>query len=82
MPVLDAAGVAEGDIVLDIGCGTAGLTRQAALQAGTGSAVGVDLAAAMVDEAAAAAARPEIVHDLLGGARWLVTAARAAGVDR
>ena len=37
-------------------------TRQAALRAGTGSEAGVDLAAAMVDEAAAAAAAEGVAN--------------------
>lgn len=46
--LLDAAGVAPGTRVLDIGCGTGSLTRAAARRAAPGPVMGVDLSAAMV----------------------------------
>ena len=46
-----AARVGSSDQVLDIGCGTGQSTREAARAAVTGSAVGVDLSAAMLDRA-------------------------------
>ena len=44
------------DRVLDVGCGTGAMTRAAARQAGTGSALGVDIGRPMVEEARAEAA--------------------------
>lgn len=46
-----AADVRTGDRVLDIGCGTGQTTRAAAISARSGSALGVDLSAPMVDRA-------------------------------
>ena len=54
--LLDAAGIAPGTRVLDIGCGTGSLTRAAARRAAPGPVVGVDLSAVMVDVARARAA--------------------------
>lgn len=55
LPLLDAAGIAEGDRVLDIGCGTGDMTRLAAARAGRGRALGVDLSSPMVAHAGAIA---------------------------
>ena len=49
--LLEAAAIAGGDRVLDIGCGTGQTTRDAARQAPDGSALGVDLSAQMLDVA-------------------------------
>jgi SAM-dependent methyltransferase len=46
-----ACGVGRHDHVLDVGCGTGQTTRQAARTATAGSALGVDLSAAMLDRA-------------------------------
>lgn len=46
-----AASVGSGDRVLDIGCGTGQSTREAAHAAVSGSAVGVDVSAPMLDRA-------------------------------
>ena len=54
-PLLDAAQLAVGDHVLDIGCGTGASTRIAAEMVDPGSATGVDLSIAMVDLAREAA---------------------------
>jgi SAM-dependent methyltransferase len=54
--LFDAAGLARTDRVLDIGCGTGSVTLQAALRAWHGSALGVDLSAAMLATARARAA--------------------------
>ncbi len=54
--LLDAAGIAPGARVLDVGCGTGSLTRAAARRAAPGPVVGADLSAAMVDVARARAA--------------------------
>ncbi len=51
-PVLfDAAGIAPGMRVLDVGCGSGATTREAARRAAPGQVVGVDLSAAMIDVA-------------------------------
>ena len=49
--LLDAAGISAGDRVLDVGCGTGQVTRDAARAAGDGGAVGVDLSSHMLDVA-------------------------------
>jgi SAM-dependent methyltransferase len=54
--LLDAAGIAPGTRVLDVGCGTGSLTRTAARRAAPGPALGVDLSTAMIDMARARAA--------------------------
>ncbi|NYH52228.1 SAM-dependent methyltransferase [Nocardiopsis arvandica] len=46
--ILDAAGVGASSRVLDVGCGTGQLTREAAARAVDGSATGVDISARMV----------------------------------
>jgi SAM-dependent methyltransferase len=51
--VLAAAGIAPGDRVLDVGCGTGGTTRAAARLARDGSALGVDIGRPLVEEARA-----------------------------
>lgn len=55
-PLLAAAAIADGDHVLDVGCGTGDATRRAAVLAGRGSAVGIDLSTLMVGIATEAAA--------------------------
>ena len=50
-PFLDAAGIAPGERVLDIGCGTGRTTHAAAGRAPGGAAVGIDLSAVMLDVA-------------------------------
>lgn len=59
-PLLDAAGLQPGDRVLDIGCGTGQTTRDAARIATAGSALGVDLSAAMIDLARRLAADEDL----------------------
>ncbi|GAA4973069.1 SAM-dependent methyltransferase [Nonomuraea thailandensis] len=54
-PLLTAANIRPDDHVLDIGCGTGETTRLAARQARDGHAVGIDLSAAMLQQARAAA---------------------------
>ena len=49
--LLDADLIATGDAVLDVGCGTGKSTRDAARVAAQGSALGVDLSAAMLERA-------------------------------
>src|SRR5215469_13151328 len=46
---LDAAAIAPGERVLDIGCGTGQTTRDAARRATSGGALGVDLSSQMID---------------------------------
>ena len=46
-----ATGVTSRDRVLDIGCGTGQSTRDAARAAATGSALGIDLSAQMLEHA-------------------------------
>jgi SAM-dependent methyltransferase len=55
--LLGAAGIADGDAVLDVGCGAGGTTLAAARQAGSGHALGADLSAVMLAEAARRAER-------------------------
>lgn len=66
VPVIDASGIAGGDRVLDIGCGTGDMTRLAAGRAGRGGhagrATGVDLSSAMVARATAIAAAEGIAN--------------------
>jgi ubiquinone/menaquinone biosynthesis C-methylase UbiE len=50
-PFEEAAAVQRTDRVLDVGCGTGQNTRSAARAASSGSALGVDLSAAMLDVA-------------------------------
>jgi SAM-dependent methyltransferase len=54
-----ACGIASGERVLDIGCGTGQTTRDAARAAGPGSALGVDLSARMIELARRLAAGPD-----------------------
>ena len=50
--LLRAAGIRDGDSVLDVGCGTGSTTRAAAWLAGSGTALGVDLSSPMITVAA------------------------------
>ncbi|MEU5509416.1 class I SAM-dependent methyltransferase [Streptomyces fungicidicus] len=50
-PLFDAAGIAAGDRVLDVGCGTGQTTLIAARRAYDGSVLGVDLSAPMLERA-------------------------------
>ena len=47
--LLAAGLIGDGDVVLDVGCGTGSLTRAAALRASAGSALGVDLSRRMLE---------------------------------
>jgi SAM-dependent methyltransferase len=60
--LLAAAAIAATDRVLDIGCGTGQLSRDAARAASNGSVLGVDLSSAMLDVAAARAARERLTN--------------------
>ncbi|MEU8677781.1 class I SAM-dependent methyltransferase [Streptomyces sp. NPDC048560] len=59
-PLLDAAAVAETDRVLDVGCGAGRTTRLAALRAGRGQALGLDLSGPMLAKARESAARERV----------------------
>jgi SAM-dependent methyltransferase len=61
-PFLDAAGIAADDVVLDIGCGTGQSTCDAARLAASGSALGVDLSARMLQRARQRAAEQGIAN--------------------
>jgi SAM-dependent methyltransferase len=63
---LAAASIAETDRVLDIGCGTGQVTRDAARAASRGSALGVDLSSQMLDYA-----RQRAAAEGLGNASFL-----------
>ena len=54
--------LAEGDRVLDIGCGTGRSTIEAAVVVGSGSALGVDLSGPMIDHARAQAAQEGVAN--------------------
>ncbi|MCW2915872.1 MAG: methyltransferase type 11 [Actinomycetia bacterium] len=54
-PLLAAAAIADGDRVLDVGCGAGQTTRLAARTAGRGAVVGFDLSAPMLERARALA---------------------------
>ena len=58
--LMAACGIARGERVLDIGCGTGQATRDAAGAAGPGSALGVDLCGRMIELARQLAARQDI----------------------
>src|SRR5262249_62071803 len=49
--LMDAAAIGASDRVLDVGCGCGSTTRIAARAARTGSVLGVDLSAVMLEEA-------------------------------
>ncbi|MFH9733538.1 class I SAM-dependent methyltransferase [Streptomyces sp. NPDC017260] len=59
-PLLDAAGLAEGHRILDLGCGSGQTTRLAARRASRGSALGLDLSGPMLAEARSRATREGI----------------------
>ncbi|GIG86843.1 class I SAM-dependent methyltransferase [Plantactinospora endophytica] len=61
-PLFAAAGIGERDRVLDVGCGTGYLTRQAARLAARGTVLGVDLSAPMLARARAAAADERVAN--------------------
>ncbi|WP_181780837.1 class I SAM-dependent methyltransferase [Pseudonocardia pini] len=53
----EACGIAPGDRVLDVGCGTGLTTREAARASGDGEALGIDLSSQMIEVARRLAAR-------------------------
>jgi SAM-dependent methyltransferase len=61
--LLADAGIADGSRVLDVGCGTGALSRDAARRAGSGSVVGVDLSTRMT-EFARERARDQGLHNV------------------
>jgi len=60
--LLAAAGIGTADRVLDIGCGTGQLSRDAARIASSGTTLGVDLSSAMLDVARARAAQEQLTN--------------------
>ena len=60
--LLEAAAITPTDRVLDVGCGTGQTTREAAQRATSGSALGVDLSAAMLDLARRRAAAEGVAN--------------------
>ena len=60
--LLDAAAIAPGEHVLDIGCGNGQTTREAARRSGTGRALGVDLSSRMLAVARERAAEQGIAN--------------------
>ena len=60
--LLDAAGIAKTDRVLDIGCGAGQLSRDAARIASSGSTLGVDLSSAMLEVARARAVQEQLTN--------------------
>jgi SAM-dependent methyltransferase len=54
--LMAAARITSGERVLDVGCGTGGSSLEAAAAAGPGRVLGIDLSAAMLERARAAAA--------------------------
>ena len=60
--LMNAAAIGLQDRVLDVGCGTGQTTRDAALAASAGSALGVDLSAAMLDVARRLAATQGVTN--------------------
>jgi SAM-dependent methyltransferase len=60
--LLDAAAIGPAEHVLDIGCGTGQTTRDAARAAASGSALGIDLSARMLDHARRRAAREGLAN--------------------
>ncbi|MGW7440645.1 class I SAM-dependent methyltransferase [Streptomyces sp. NPDC054849] len=59
-PLLDAAGIAETDCVLDVGCGAGRTTRLAARRASRGQALGLDLSGPMLAQARESAVRERV----------------------
>lgn len=89
-PVLDAAGVAVGDVLLDVGCGTGVVARAAARRVGpAGEVTGLDRNAGMLPSPSVRLSRscgdrdapPDVAHERRAAARGsrVGSAVRAAG---
>jgi SAM-dependent methyltransferase len=74
--LLQAAAIGDRDQVLDVGCGCGATTRAAARVASAGTALGIDLSAAMLERARAAAE-----EDGLANAQFVVGDAQVHAFD-
>lgn len=81
LAALDAAAITSADDVLDIGCGTGAMTREAARRAARGSALGVDLSSAMLRLARELAMEEGLAHCLFEQADAQVHGFTPASVD-
>jgi SAM-dependent methyltransferase len=81
LPFLDAAAIATGEQVLDIGCGTGQTTRDAARLAPAGGALGVDLSAEMIALARRLAAAEGLPNARFEQADAQICPFRAGGFD-
>ncbi|MEV8319226.1 class I SAM-dependent methyltransferase [Streptomyces sp. NPDC059900] len=79
--LFEAAAIAAGDRVLDIGCGSGITTRIAARRAAQGHAVGVDISAPLLDRARASTASDGITNAAYELADAQTHAFPAAGYD-
>src|SRR5690348_1710333 len=59
-PLLEAAALAPGDDVLDVGCGTGQLSRLAAAAVAPGDVLGIDLSEPMLTTARARTTAPSV----------------------
>ncbi|MEV0321000.1 class I SAM-dependent methyltransferase [Streptomyces sp. NPDC050658] len=79
--LFEAAAIAAGDRVLDIGCGAGATTRIAARRAAHGHAVGVDISAPLLDRARALTAAEGVTNAAYERADAQVHPFPAAGYD-